>query len=83
MTVSRTTAHVRFTAPPNGRSPIISYSATCASTNGGAARTGSAATAPVAVTRLSTGRSYSCTVRASNIVGYGPASTKSSPFVAR
>jgi predicted phage tail protein len=83
VTVSRTTAHLRFTAPPNGGSTITSYSATCASTNGGATRTGTAATSPVAVATLSTGRTYTCTVRARNAVGDGPASTKSTPFVVR
>ncbi|MEY4340012.1 MAG: hypothetical protein RLZ14_1862, partial [Actinomycetota bacterium] len=52
----------------------ISYTATCTSANGGATRTGTAATTPVIVSNLTPGTSYTCVVRGSNIAGPGEAS---------
>lgn len=59
-------------APPasDGGSPIISYTVT-ASPGG---RTATGASSPVTVTGLTNGTAYTFTVRATNVVGTGPAS---------
>ena len=60
-------------APPasTGGSAILSYSVTCTPGPFGT----SGATSPLTVTGLSNGTTYSCTARASNSVGMGPASS--------
>ena len=74
---------VSFLPPTsNGGAPITSYTATCASGNGGTTRAGSASASPVNVYNLTLGRTYRCNVRASNADGAGPASAVSAPFVA-
>lgn len=68
---------VRFSAPSNsGGSAITGYTATCTSSNGGAAgsASGSAAATSISVTGLAHGKRYTCTVRASNAAGPGPVS---------
>jgi Fibronectin type III domain len=61
----------------NGGSPILSYTATCVSTNGGVSRSAShngATAASITVPGLTTGKSYQCTVKASNAIGASSAS---------
>ena len=69
---------VRYAAPTsNGGDAIVSYTATCVSSNGGvtktATHTGPNAVA-IVVGGLATGKTYKCTVKASNHSGSGPAS---------
>ena len=60
---------VAFIAGANGGLPVISFAATCSSTDGGVTATGSGAASPIAVTGLTNGRSYACVVTATNAVG--------------
>ncbi len=65
-------AGIAFTAPAsNGGSPITGYTATC---NPGAI-TSSGATSPITVSGLANGVAYSCSVRATNAIGTGAASS--------
>jgi titin len=69
--------------PPssNGGSAITGYKATCVSNNGGVtASSPYTLIAPIVVSGLSRGKTYTCTVTARNAVGVGPPST-SSPTV--
>ena len=76
-----TTAEVRFSAPTSdGGSPIASYTARCGSSNGGITRQAQGAASPVNVPKLSGGKTYTCTVGATNAIGTGPASAPSAPF---
>jgi len=72
---------VLFTPGANNGSAITSYTATCTSSNGGAtgAKTGTAS--PVTVTGLTTAKTYTCTVKATNARGIGPQSLSSAPVV--
>ena len=71
-TAGNALASVSFTAPTsNGGSTVLSYIATCAS------QSATGATSPITVTGLTNGVSVSCTVKATNGVGTGPASTAS------
>jgi len=72
---------VGFTAPANGGSPITSYSATCASSNGGTLGSSSGPGSPVVVGGLTNGKSYTCTVSATNANGTGAASTASAAVI--
>ena len=76
---------VSFLAPlSNGGSPITSYTATCTSTNAGVAKTvvrAGAAVTPITVPGLTTGKTYKCTVKATNAVGAGPVSAPSGPVI--
>ena len=76
-----TTAEVRFSAPvSDGGSPITGYTARCASSNGGVTRQAQGPASPVYVPKLSGGKTYTCTVWATNAVGTGPPSAPSAPF---
>ena len=84
-TVSRSAAgtlKVKFTAPAGNGAPITRYTATCSSTNHGTKKAGSAKTSPVTVRGLTPGKTYTCTVTATNNFGTGPASPASSPLKA-
>jgi len=73
-TAGNAQAAVTFTAPSsNGGSPITSYTVT--SSPGGIKKTG--ASSPITVTGLTNGKTYTFTVKATNAVGTGPASSKS------
>ena len=81
-TVSRQTATVAFTAPAsNGGGAITSYQATCASTTGGTTRSATGTSSPITRSSLSSGHTYTCSVRALNSAGYGPYSAATTPFV--
>jgi hypothetical protein len=65
---------VAFKPPKNnGGLKITKYTATCTSTNGGLRRIASRSKSPITVTGATTGKSYRCSVKASNSKGYGPA----------
>jgi hypothetical protein len=53
------------------------YTASCASSNGGVARSATGSASPIVVTGLTPGKSYTCTVKAHNSRGYGVASAPS------
>ena len=72
------------TPASNGGPPITRYTAKCTSGNGGATRTGThsgATAAPIAVASVTTGKTYACTVTATNAIGTSPASAKSPAVV--
>lgn len=73
---------VRFSAPANSSGAAITgYTATCTSSDGGIAgsNTGTASATSITVAPLSDGKRYTCTVRANNAAGPGPASAASNP----
>ena len=72
-TAGNGSASVTFTAPSANGSPITGYTVT--STPGNITATGTAA--PIGVTGLTNGTSYTFTVTAANAVGPGPASAAS------
>ncbi len=72
-TAGNASAAIGFTAPAStGGSAITGYTATC--TGGSATRTGSGTASPIAVTGLTNGTAYACTVTATNAVGTSAAS---------
>ena len=73
-----TSLAVGFTAPAfAGGSVILDYTASCLSSNLGAPGSATGTTSPVTVTGLTTGKTYTCRVRARNAIGSGPASVAS------
>lgn len=69
---------VSFTPPADdGGSPITSYGVTCTSSDGGTTRTSTGSSSPVSVGDLSRGKTYTCTVIATNAEGDSPASAAS------
>ena len=75
---------VTYTPGPDNGSTFTQFTAACTSTNGGAAKTGThsgATAAPIMVTRVTTKKTYRCTVAATNTVGTGPASAASAPVI--
>jgi chitinase len=80
VTASRVAAgriKVSFTPGANNGRPVTSYTATCASGNGGVTRAKSGTGGPLTVTGLTSGKSYTCTVFAANARGKGPSSKPS------
>jgi hypothetical protein len=73
VTAGNASASVAFTAPTSdGGASITAYTATCVA--GSVRSTGTAAASPVAVTGLTNGLTYSCSLTASNSVGAGSSS---------
>jgi titin len=71
-------ASVSFSPPVStGGRPVTSYTATCASSNGGTTRTSTGAASPLTVANLTGATTYTCTVTAENLAGSGPASDAS------
>src|SRR5260370_42685386 len=66
-------------APPaaNGGSAITGFSSTCTSSGGGVTATRTGAASPIAVTSLTNGKRYTCTIRAINAAGSGAHSAAS------
>ena len=71
-TPSGNTIRVDFTPGATGGSPITSFAAQCASTDGGALRNTSGTGSPITVTGVTLGKTYHCRVRATNAAGTGP-----------
>lgn len=73
---------VTFSAPANyGGSAITGYTVACSSSDGGASGSLTGSASPLTVTGLTNGKTYTCTVFATNSFGNGPLSTASSTFV--
>jgi len=68
---------ISFVAARNNGAAVKTYTATCASSNGGKTKTKAGAKSPLTVTGLSTGHVYRCTVKATNSRGTGPQSNAS------
>ena len=79
------TVVVSFLAPgANGGTPITGYRATCSPSTGGGeaeATTSSTDSLRISVAGLTLGATYTCAVRARNIVGDGQPSTASNSFI--
>jgi streptogramin lyase len=75
---------VTFVNGSNNGSAITRQTATCVSSNGGVTRTGvhtGAAAAPISVAAVTTGKTYTCSVKATNARGVGAASAASLPVI--
>ncbi len=70
-------------APPadNGGSAIVSYDASCVSTNGGTTSSMTATSSPLTVPGLTNGKIYVCTVLARNALGTGAPSSQSASLI--
>ncbi len=69
---------VAFTVPPDNGGPLgATYTARCASPNGGVTRTATAAAPTIRVGDLTPGSTYTCAVRAANALGESPFSQAS------
>ena len=67
-----------FKAPAANGAPITSYTATCRSANGGVTKAKTGTVDPITINGLTGGKTYTCTVRATNHRGTGPPSHASS-----
>ena len=76
--VGKGAVKVTFTAAKSNGAPIKRYTATCTSTNGGKTKSKVGKASPLIVSGLTVGKTYSCSVTASNGRGTGPASRRSS-----
>jgi hypothetical protein len=74
---------VSFHAPPSNGAHISRYTATCSSRNDGTTNTNSDKSSPINVDGLTPGKTYTCTVTATNSRGTGPASSPSASIVTR
>lgn len=72
---------VAFSVPAANGSPITSYTATCASSDGGVTGSAPGPASPITVGSLTIGKTYRCTVTATNAVGTGPSSGQSNAVV--
>jgi hypothetical protein len=72
---------VSFAKPAsNGGARITNYRVVCTSRDRRARAANEGPKSPIKVSGLTTGKTYTCTVKAKNSVGYGPASAPSDPF---
>ena len=72
---------VSFVPGANNGAAITGYTARCTSGNGGIVGVRSGAASPLTVASLTTGKSYTCTVRATNARGTGAASGASTATI--
>jgi hypothetical protein len=70
-----------FRAPMSDGAPATYY-ATCTSTNHGTAKTTKATQSPITVAGLTSGKTYTCTIIATNSRGAGPRSNPTPPTTA-
>jgi virginiamycin B lyase len=75
--IGKGSVKVSFVAGRNNGAPIKSYTATCTSSNGGKTESKAGKASPVTVTGLTAGKTYACSVSATNSRGAGPASRQS------
>ena len=80
-TTSTGPLNVSFTPGANNGSTITSYTATCKSANGGVNGTHTGAARPIIVTGLTTAKTYTCTVAATNARGTSRPSNVSLPVI--
>ncbi len=81
LTPGNATITVSFLAPTNnGGFPVSKYTASCASSNGGVARSVSGTGTPIVVTGLTNLKTYTCRVSATTDIGAGPLSSASAPL---
>jgi hypothetical protein len=64
-----------------GGAAITNNTATCTSSNGGATKTGTHLNSPITVSAVTTGKTYTCTVKSTNSVGTGAASAASAAVI--
>ena len=76
-----TAASVAFTPASNGGSAVTHFDADCVSSDGGNEGTGTGTASPIIATALTNGKTYTCTVTATNVVGTSLPSTPSASFV--
>ena len=75
-------ATATFVAPvDNGGSVVVGYTAGCTSSDGGAAGSNASVGSPIVVSSLTNGKTYTCTVHATNAVGDSFESAASGPVV--
>src|SRR6478735_4410140 len=72
---------VAFVAPADNGSAIQFYTASCTSSNGGTAGSTNDTASPIVVAPLDNGKTYTCTVSATNLNGTGAASSPSASTV--
>ena len=83
-TASTGSLTVTYTPGSDNGATFTQFSATCTSTNGGVTRAGThsgATAAAITVNRVTTKKTYRCTVAATNTVGTGSASVASAPVI--
>jgi hypothetical protein len=81
VTRGNTSIAVAFVAPGNGGSAITGYTAGCTSSDGGGAGSNTGSASPIVVSSLTNGKTYTCTVFATNLAGNGTASAASGSVV--
>jgi uncharacterized protein (DUF2147 family) len=81
VTRGNTSIAVAFIAPGNGGSAITGYTAACTSSDGGNAGSNSGSSSAIVVSSLTNGKTYTCTVFATNVAGNGTASAASGSVV--
>jgi len=72
--VAKGSLKVTFGVPTGNGAPITSYAAVCTSNNQGAPKGSSSRSGPLTVRGLTPGKTYTCSVSATNKRGTGPAS---------
>ncbi len=80
--IAKGTLKVAFAIPANNGAPITSYAATCTSKDAGAPKGKTGKAEPLIVSGLTGGKTYTCTVNATNSRGAGPASHTSAAIKA-
>lgn len=68
---------VSFTPGSDGGTPVVRFDVACTSTNGGAPAAGTGPASPILVTGLTLGKTYTCRVTATNLLGTSPPSAGS------
>jgi hypothetical protein len=82
VTSRNTSLKVRFSEPTdNGGAGIQFFTASCTSSNGGASGSATGGDSPIIVDGLTNGRTYTCRVTATNVLGTGAPSAASNTAV--